>query len=122
MKHPFLRVFVLPLFLLSCPDHSVKQIPVKVPEGVEVPPEMVYIPGGEFIMGDPDEPRTLKGKKVQQKAFLIDRFEVSFGLFKKFQPTRSTHPKKEKFPVTHVDFFESKAYFALGERVQLQES
>ena len=65
-----LFLFSLFVFLPSCDSYSVKQIPVVVPAGLVVPEEMVYIPAGEFIMGNAEEPRTLGGKPV------IDRKSV----------------------------------------------
>ena len=122
MKFPIVRVFTVSFFFFSCSDYSVEQILVEVPHNIEVPPEMVYIPQGEFIMGDPEQSRTRKGKKVHLKAFLIDRFEVSRGQFKKFQPERSIHPKKEKLPISHVDFFEAESYCkSLGKRLPTEQ-
>tara|TARA_B100000686_G_C16760864_1_gene958591 strand:+ start:646 stop:1371 length:726 start_codon:yes stop_codon:yes gene_type:complete len=102
--------FIFLLWTLSCSDPVVEQIPVKIPDGLTIPPEMAYIPEGEFIMGDPDEPTTLGGKKVFMRAFLIDRFETNREKYNTFQPNHQYNPNKKNFPVTHVNYIEAEAY------------
>ena len=75
----FLCFFFPVFFLFACDSPEVKQIEVNVPEGVQVPEEMVYIPAGEFIMGHAEEARTKFGQKVYSEAYLIDRYEVSYS-------------------------------------------
>lgn len=105
-----IRFFLLLIFLISCDSHSVKQIPVKVPAGIVVPEEMVYIPAGEFIMGDADESGTQGGKPVQSGAYFIDRYEVSHEAYKKFLPQHSFNPKKARWPVVFVTYAEAEAF------------
>jgi formylglycine-generating enzyme required for sulfatase activity len=60
------------------------------------PKGMVYVPAGEFIMGsvygDPDE----RPKQVAlTKAFFIDKYEVSYAEFAKFDPNFNIPEGKE---------------------------
>lgn len=108
------RLFFLSLsmscWLAGCSESSVEQIPVQVPASVTVPDGMVYIPGGEFKFGHAEDPKTALGRKVDLKAYLIDRFEVSRGNYQKFKPDFEISPGKEQFPVAWVSFAEAKAY------------
>ena len=93
------RVFImllLGIFPLACSDSDVEQIAVEVPPGITIPKDMVYIPEGEFIMGHPEDPKTVLGKKVFLKAFLIDRYEVARGDYRMHQPDYAVFPGKEK--------------------------
>ncbi|MEE8269633.1 MAG: SUMF1/EgtB/PvdO family nonheme iron enzyme [Nitrospinaceae bacterium] len=108
------RLFLLLLFLIfwlsTCSENSVEQIPVQVPAHVKVPKEMVYIPEGEFTYGHAEDPKTALGRKVFLKAYLIDRYEMQRGEYKKFKTDFEITPGKEKFPVTWVPFAEAKSY------------
>lgn len=97
-------------WLFSCSDNSVDQIPVTVPPGIQVPEDMVYIPKGEFVYGHPEDPKTELGKKVPLAAYLIDRFEVSRGAYKKFLTQYNLPSGKEKFPVVNVTWMEAEAF------------
>ena len=44
-------VILLSFFIFACDSYEVKQIKVDVPDGVQIPQGMVYIPAGGFIMG-----------------------------------------------------------------------
>ena len=113
----FILVLLL-IFLSSCDSYSVKQIPVVVPAGLVVPEEMVYIPAGEFIMGNAEEPGTHGGKPVTSSAYLIDRYEVSHEGYNKFHPEHSFSPKKARWPVAFVMFAEAEAFCqAQGKRL-----
>lgn len=98
------------LWLFSCSESSVEQIPVQVPANVTVPDGMVYIPEGEFVYGHPDAPKTALGKKIRLPAYLIDRTELPRGDYSKFRSDYYVRPGKENFPVTHVTFEEAEAY------------
>ncbi len=89
-----------------------------VPAGLVVPEEMVYIPAGEFIMGNAEEPGTHGGKPVTSSAYLIDRYEVSHEGYNKSHPEHSFSPKKARWPVTFVMFAEAEAFCqAQGKRL-----
>lgn len=114
----FLLSGCLSFWLLSCSESSVEQIPVKVPPGVTVPEDMIYIPEGEFTYGHPDDPQTALGEKIFLKAYFIDRYELSRGEYRKRVPEYSVTPGKEKFPVPLVNYEEAKAYcVAAGKRL-----
>jgi formylglycine-generating enzyme required for sulfatase activity len=105
-------LFLLVTFLFSCDASSVKQIPVKIPDGLIVPEEMVYIPAGEFIMGHAEEAGTHGGKPITSKAYLIDRYEVSHESYQKLRPKHSFNPKKSRWPVSLVTFAEADSFCA----------
>ena len=113
-----IRFILLFIFLSSCDSHTVEQIPVVVPAGLVVPEEMVYIPAGEFIMGDAEEPKTYGGKPVTSGAYLMDRYEVSHEDYKKLNPEHSFSPKKARWPVAFMMFAEAEAFCqAQGKRL-----
>lgn len=113
-----IRLFILLIFLSSCDSRSVKQISVEVPAGTVVPDEMVYIPAGEFIMGDAEEPETQGGNLVMSSAYLIDRYEVSHEDYKEFKSEHSFHPKRAKWPMSLVSYADAEAFCqAKGKRL-----
>ena len=106
---PWLLSFLC-CWLFSCSDNSVEQIPVTVPPGTPVPADMVYIPEGEFVYGHPEAPKTELGRKVHLEAYLIDRYEVSRGTYRKFRIEYAVRSGKEKFPVVNMTWAEADAY------------
>jgi formylglycine-generating enzyme required for sulfatase activity len=117
LMKPFIFI-LLSCFLFACDSYEVKQIKVDVPDGVQVPQGMVYIPAGDFIMGHKEEPRTQLGKTVSSYAYLIDRYEVSHERYNKFHAGHSFHPKSATYPVTHVSYLDSLEYCqAKGKRL-----
>lgn len=108
----FSLLLFLSFWLSTCSENGVEQIPVQVPPGLKVPDGMVYIPEGEFTYGHAEDPKTALGKRIALKAFLIDRYEMQRGDYRKFKPDYQFTPGKEKFPVTLVTFEEARAYCA----------
>ncbi|OGW24692.1 MAG: hypothetical protein A3K09_05280 [Nitrospinae bacterium RIFCSPLOWO2_12_FULL_47_7] len=101
-----LRWLLLAGFLFSCSRNTVEQIEVVVPKDVAVPPDMAYIPSGEFIMGSPENHHTEEGRR----AYLIDKYEVTEGQFRVYAPAHPFFAGKEKWPATHVTFEEADQY------------
>lgn len=112
-------IWLLVLVLLSaCGGNDVEQIQVTVPPGVTVPDEMVYIPAGKFVMGSPNDPKTLPGKKIDQPEFLIDRFEVTRDDFRKWDKDYPPFGGKGNYPVHEVTFHQAEQYCkAMGKRL-----
>ena len=89
-------------------SHTAGPVEVITKSGVE----MVFLPGGEFMMGstqgNADE---APSHKVQVSAFLIDKFEVTHELFTKAQLPNPSHwqdsPRK---PVERVRWGDAKRY------------
>jgi formylglycine-generating enzyme required for sulfatase activity len=109
--HVFITfLFLLLISLSSCDSRSVKQISVEVPAGTVVPNGMVYIPAGDFIMGDTEEPGTQGGKLVKTVAYLIDLYEVTHEDYKKFKPEHSFHPKRSRWPVALVTYEDAASF------------
>ena len=74
--------------------------------------EMVFLPGGEFVMGtsqgDADEG---PAHKVKLSAFMIDKFEVTHEMFAKAQlPDPSHWQDNPKKPVEQVRWRDAKKY------------
>ncbi len=64
---------------------------------------MVYIPAGEFIMGQAEDPKTEGGRPISLEAYLIDRHEVTEGQYR--NPNSPT-----RLPATHVTFHDADEY------------
>ena len=74
--------------------------------------EMVHLPGGEFLMGsDKGNADEAPAHKVRVTAFLIDKFEVTHGMFTGVQLPNPSHwqdnPRK---PVERVRWRDAKQY------------
>ncbi len=107
-------------------------------------PEMVYIPGGGFLMGNdndsdadnmPVDPSRREGVSrllllasekpehiVNVKPFLMDKHEVTNAEYKKFRPDHSFPPEKADHPVTGISWHDAQAYAAwAGKRLPTEE-
>ena len=95
-------------------------------------PEMVFVPGGEFLMGNdndsdadnmPVDPSRREGvsrlallaaEKPRHtrrvKAFLIDKYEVTNAEYKKFRSSHWFPPEKADHPVTGISWHDAGAY------------
>ncbi|MFQ5673489.1 MAG: formylglycine-generating enzyme family protein [Nitrospinales bacterium] len=102
--------FLLIVLLSACSEPAVEQIPVHVPKNVTVPPDMVYIPAGEFIMGSPGDRRTRGGKTVRLGAYLIDRYETTREQYHAFRSDYAFSPQTAHYPVSHVTYHDAEAY------------
>lgn len=125
--------FSMPLLVDKYTDETVSLHLFK--EG-EIPEGMVYVPGGEFLMGDPS-----KGlKKVYVKPFFIDKYEVTNAQYKKFLDETQDKDLKyrgsppttwkneqipqgcENKPVTDISYKDALAYARwLGKRLPKEE-
>ena len=78
--------------------------------------EMVYVPEGEFLMGD-------ERRKVFVNAFYIDPFPVTNAQYKAFDPFHSFPPEKANCPISvGLSWFHAKAYALwAGKRLPTEE-
>ncbi len=95
--------FILLCMLLAC-------LASKAQDAATPPEGMVYVPAGEFIMGskygDPDErPMQI----AATKAFYIDKYEVSYAEYAKFDPDFEIPEGKEDRAVI-VTWSQANAY------------
>ncbi len=72
--------------------------------------DMVQVPSGNFLTGKKDIETSASLKTVWVEGFEIDRFEVSQEQYKKVFPDFEYPPGKDRHPVSHVSWFEAKAY------------
>ncbi len=110
----------------------------KPPAGLEIPDDMVYVPGGLFLMGDPEATRTESTFPIHfvyVSPYLIDKYEVSNAQYREFvdhvvktrevwmehkdaPPLKKHEPKgwdekslsDDRQPVMGVDWFDAYAY------------
>jgi len=74
---------------------------IKTKSGIE----MAYLPGGEFMMGEPG-----KEHKVVLSPFYIDKYEVTQEMFKKLELPNPSHFKGDKNPVEMVAWVNAAVY------------
>lgn len=74
--------------------------------------EMIYLPGGEYTMGiSQGEPDEGPPHKVQVTAFMMDKYEVTHGMFAKVQlPDPSHWQDNTNKPVERVRWRDAKQY------------
>jgi formylglycine-generating enzyme required for sulfatase activity len=87
---------------------ALSSVEITTPSGVY----MVYVPGGEFLMGsnqgDPDE---APAHKVKVSAFLMDKFEVTQEMFAKAQMPNPSHwQESPQKPVERVRWRDAQRY------------
>ena len=74
--------------------------------------EMVYLPGGEFVMGsDKGNTDEAPPHKIKLSAFLIDKYEVTHEMFAKAQSPNPSHWQDNfRKPVERVRWRDAKQY------------
>lgn len=99
-----------------------KSIVLEMKEG-DIPPGMVLIPAGEFIMGfDQGAPDERPRRKVDIPAFFMDKFEVTNQEFKRVFPDHAFERGKENHPVVSASWEEASEYAkAVGKRLPTEE-
>ena len=83
---------------------------------------LVYIPAGEFLMGDNDSPRSSPAHKVHLEAYWMDRVEVTNAMYQKcvkaggcalpdvhFDPYYGKWAYRDH-PVVYINWFQAQAY------------
>jgi formylglycine-generating enzyme required for sulfatase activity len=76
----------------------------------QLPPDMVIVPSGEYIIGTNLPNTGHPEKKCFVPAFLIDRYPVTNQQWREFQPTHQVPKGYENHPVTNVDFIQATLY------------
>ncbi|MDX9972420.1 MAG: SUMF1/EgtB/PvdO family nonheme iron enzyme [FCB group bacterium] len=92
-------------------------------EAGNVPPGMVLVPAGEFIMGfDEGAPDEQPQRKVMLEDFYIDKYEVTNAEFKRLYPDYTFESGKENHPATNISWEQADAYArAIGKRLPTEE-
>jgi len=98
--------------------NETKSLTVRLVPG-DVPPGMVLVPEGEFIMGaDNRAPDEGPVRRVHLKAFYIDKYEVTNAEYKEVFPNHKYQEGQDQFPVTGVSWTEATRYAsAVGKRL-----
>lgn len=119
-------------------------IPKKIRELLKKHPDMVYVPGGKFLMGNnndsdadnmPVDPLRREGisryvllaaekpeHSVYVEPFLIDKYEVTNADYKRFRAAHDFAPEHAKCPVTGISWHDARAYAEwAGKRLPTEE-
>lgn len=93
----------------------------QVRERAQTPPGMVYVPGGECLLGsnDADKDEDIAGlHRETVPSFYMDRTEVTNAAYNQVVPSHTFPPGEENLPVTNVIYAEAEAYAsAVGKRL-----
>jgi formylglycine-generating enzyme required for sulfatase activity len=95
--------------------------------GTVVEPEMVYLPGGTFLMGSESEESLLDERPVHQvtlSGFWIGKYEVTQEEWFSVMGTNPSYYKGDRFPVNNLQWEHCQAYIerlneATGKRYRL---
>lgn len=94
-------------------------------EYAPAPEGMVFVPAGDFLLGNGDADAPDDEKPLRQAflpAFYIDRLEVTHAQYKAFDPSHEIPAGKDQFPVTGLSLVEARAYAAgIGKRLPTSE-
>jgi formylglycine-generating enzyme required for sulfatase activity len=88
-----------------------RSLEVRLVQG-DVPPNMVLVPAGEFIMGSDQSPHERPPRKVFVDTFYIDRFEVTNQQFKAVFPHYEFPEGEELFPARGITWNQAAEYAA----------
>jgi len=84
----------------------------------DVPPGMVLVPGGKFIMGCNEVPDERPQREIEVDAFYIDKYEATNKEFKAVFPQHTYEKIKENLPVVGVSYNRACEYArAVGKRL-----
>ena len=90
-------------------------------ERAKTPMGMVYVPGGECLLGsnDADKDEDIAGlHREYVPSFYMDRTEVTNAAYKQVVPSHTFPPGEENLPVTNVVYAEAEVYAkAVGKRL-----
>lgn len=87
-----------------------EMVEVKLKEGF-APVGMVLVPAGEFVFGvENQSPDEAPKRKINLKAFYIDRFEVTNTQFQQVFRQHVFEPGMENYPVTGVAWTQAREY------------
>jgi len=104
--------------IVTLNENSNETVQLEMKPG-NTPQGMVFIPGGEFIMGTDEKAPDERPKRViNLKPFYIDRFEVTNEEFKRVFPSHTYPDGEGNFPVTGVSWSQAMQYAgAVGKRL-----
>ena len=95
------------------PSSSSPSSSVQEREKAKVPSGMVYVPGGECLIGSSDEDADEEDKPTRRvfvASFAMDRTEVTNAQFQKFRPSHTFAKGNDMLPVTNVTYAEAESY------------
>lgn len=93
---------LLTALLISCGKDIIRPVHnITTKSGIE----MIYLPGGEYLMGEGES-----AHKVKLSPFYIDKNEVTQSMFKKLEISDASHFKGEKRPVEMTTYTSAAIY------------
>lgn len=96
---------LLLLFTMCSKDNGKTVREIRTKSGIE----MVFIPGGEFMMGG-DRPGETPVHRVGVDSFYIDKYEVTQQMYRMLDLSNPSHFKGEKKPVEQVAWMNAAIY------------
>ena len=104
--------------LVELKANKPETVQLTLPRG-NVPQGMALVPAGEFIMGTNDRaPDERPARKVNLKAFYIDRFEVTNQAFKEVYSSHKYTMGQDNYPAVGVSWTQALNYCeSLGKRL-----
>ena len=74
----------VPILGRSAPQNDGQPYRCDLAQSVDGPPQMIWVPGGAFQMGDEQEPGETPARQVETAGFWMDRTEVTNAQFSRF--------------------------------------
>lgn len=94
------------IFAASCGKKTESEVKsIKTKSGIE----MVYLPGGEFVMGSSEKGES-PAHKVKLSPFYIDKYEVTQDMYKKLELPDPSHFKNSRNPVEMIGWVNAAIY------------
>ncbi len=105
----FLRAVLLPEIIRVVQSSGIEARP-RVGKPERIPPDMVLIPAGTYITGSDTGTDAPSERTWATRGFLIDRYPVTRGQWKAFDPTYTCPKNCQNHPMTGINFIQATLY------------